>query len=283
MKPLVGGHKMFPALKQSYKHNYPFRLSVPSFIYPADYVTNVERLGPFVDEIELLFFESAPESLPTTKEIDHLKRAAGRLDITYNVHLPLDLALGSRNIRERHRAVSSLTEILERVRPLAPTTHTLHLTIDGYDIQDGSAVGIWQERCVQSLENLLSASRLMPEMISIETLDYPPHLFAPIVERLNTAVCLDVGHILRYGFDLESILQRHAERIAIFHLHGVAGDRDHLSLTALSDDALRTVTAFIAIYTGTVSLEVFSFDRLASSLLHLAETMGSGPIGKKWD
>lgn len=36
----------------------PCRLGVPSYVYPADILPNVEALAPFVDDIELVLFES---------------------------------------------------------------------------------------------------------------------------------------------------------------------------------------------------------------------------------
>jgi len=46
----------YTALPKSYKHAYPFKLGTTSFIYPDGYVPNVKMLGPYMDEIELLFF-----------------------------------------------------------------------------------------------------------------------------------------------------------------------------------------------------------------------------------
>ena len=57
---------MTELLDTVYKGRYPFRLAATSFVYPADYDVNVARLGRFVDEIELLFFEIRnADSLPS--------------------------------------------------------------------------------------------------------------------------------------------------------------------------------------------------------------------------
>jgi hypothetical protein len=80
-----------PELKKSFKGRFPFRLSVPSFIYPAGYSENTARLGCFVDEIELLLFESRPESLPSLSEVGRLVSLGSQMEITYNVHLPIDM------------------------------------------------------------------------------------------------------------------------------------------------------------------------------------------------
>ena len=57
-----------------YKCRYPFRLSVPSFLYPDTWAANARMLAPHVDEIELLFFESKPKvCLPSREEIRALR------------------------------------------------------------------------------------------------------------------------------------------------------------------------------------------------------------------
>ena len=57
-------------LSKSYKGRFPFTLATTSFIYPDDYVPNVRRLGPYLDEIELLCYESA--HLPARGTIEEL-------------------------------------------------------------------------------------------------------------------------------------------------------------------------------------------------------------------
>jgi len=264
---------MYPLLKQSVKGCYPFRVAAPSFIYPADYITNAQRLAPFLDEIELLIFESIPESQLTDREIDQLNRLASQHRISYNVHLPLDIDPGSRSTRQRRMAVELLPEILNKIEALAPTTCTLHLPFDAQDADDIDAVTRWQERTVQNLDTILSLSGTNPQSLSIETLDYPPWLFEPIVEQLNMGVCVDVGHLLRYGYNLEKVLSRFDDRITILHLHGVMDGVDHLDLSNLDPYAMSVVRRFLSRFTGSVSLEVFSFERLAASVSHLANAL----------
>lgn len=59
---------MYPTLEKSHKGTFPFRLGTTSFIYPDNYETNVRLLAPYLDEIELLFLEGDPESLPKKKK-----------------------------------------------------------------------------------------------------------------------------------------------------------------------------------------------------------------------
>ena len=67
---MVNPPNSYPVLENSYKGQYPFRLGTTSFIYPAGYADNVTLIGPCVDEIELLFFESLGSDISTLKKRD---------------------------------------------------------------------------------------------------------------------------------------------------------------------------------------------------------------------
>src|ERR1035437_7731078 len=47
----------FPPLPQ-FSVPHSFRLGVPSYVYPADILPNVKALAPYVDDVELVLFES---------------------------------------------------------------------------------------------------------------------------------------------------------------------------------------------------------------------------------
>ncbi|MBW2248941.1 MAG: sugar phosphate isomerase/epimerase, partial [Deltaproteobacteria bacterium] len=121
---------MYPSLPKSYKGLYPFKLGTTSFIYPAGYAQNVIILAPYVDEIELLLFESNPDSLPSTHEIKKLLSLSKEFDLTYNVHLPTDVSLSDPEPSIRHAAVETLKKVMDLTAPLSPSTCTLHLSYD---------------------------------------------------------------------------------------------------------------------------------------------------------
>lgn len=276
---------MYPSLPQSFKQRFPFRLSVPSFIYPADYATNARRLGAFVDEIELLLFESSAESLPSAEEIDRLAALALEMHISYNVHLPIDLDAGDPDPGLRRQALERLVAVLALVRPLRPTTHTLHLAYNEKDHRPAS-IAQWQARTLSAMAALLRDAAIPPGQISIETLDYPPAWFAPVVTQLDLAVCLDAGHIVHHGLDLQSTLALFNQRITICHLHGVDRGKDHLCLDKLAPEPRETLRRFLQNFSGSVSLEVFAFDRLRDSLGCLADMMDAqiqaGSERRRW-
>ncbi len=265
--------KNFPRLQTPLKKRFPFRLSAPSFVYPADYVTNVSILGPYLDEIELLLFESQQDSLPTEKDIEQLAGLQKQVDITYNIHLPLDLDLSAPDTSHTRYAIQQIAYIAKMVRCLCPTTYTLHLKCDLKRDASQNQIADWQRRTRISLEKLLPISSLKASQISVETLSYPPQWFEPIVGEFDLSVCIDVGHILRYGYDLNDTLHHFSGAITIIHLHGVEKGRDHDSIDKLSSHSRSIMKNWLDHFKGTVSLELFAPAPLQKSMDHLAEMM----------
>ena len=76
--------------------NFPFRLGTTSYIIPADILPNAHYLAGKVRDIELILFEvdDGHNNLPSAEVIDELKRIGDQFDLSYTVHLPLDLKLG---------------------------------------------------------------------------------------------------------------------------------------------------------------------------------------------
>jgi sugar phosphate isomerase/epimerase len=254
----------------SLKNRFPFRLSTTSFIHPAGYADNVRLLAPLVDEIELLFLESA--HLPSGAQISELKTLSETLDVTYNIHLPMDISLAdpSPGIRLRSREV--VLKTLERVYPLNASTHTLHVTFAMPD-KDPASIDTWQAWAVESLQRLLAETAADAEDLTVETLDFPPLWLAPIILQLDLPVCVDVGHIVRFGFNLQETLDLFAGRIRMFHLHGVTGHQDHRALDHLAPEARNCLTPLLKNFHGSVSLEVFSAKDLTDSINCFSQMM----------
>ncbi|HMA68212.1 MAG TPA: cobamide remodeling phosphodiesterase CbiR, partial [Desulfosalsimonadaceae bacterium] len=138
----------YPPLARSYKQDFHFRLATTSFIYPDHILPNVRMLAPFLNEIELLFFESSyPGSLPGADAIQELKQQAKAHDITYNIHLPLDRSLTAAAAGDRQAAIDTLKDIFELAAPLTPSTWTVHLPEE--DIEQDFAG--WYARARDSL------------------------------------------------------------------------------------------------------------------------------------
>jgi len=255
-------------LPKSYKGAYPFRIGTTSFIYPDHYTPNVKHLGAYLDEIELLLFESVmPESLPAEGEIKELARLAKAMDITYNVHLPTDVGFGHPNKKKRCVAVDTIKKVMDLTNILSPSTCTLHLSYDRPS-RDPESVADWQSLVHESVGNLIDKG-VRGRSISIETLDYPFEWVKPIILDFDLSVCLDLGHLMIYGYDMESTFEQYSDRTAVIHLHGVENGQDHIALDRLSEPRMDAVMRILQQYRGTVSLEVFCFEHLKKSLAFL--------------
>ena len=258
-------NQIYPTLTKSYKGIFPFKLCTTSFIYPDHYIPNVQLLGPYLDEIELLMFESrGADALPPPAVIAELQRLGAELDLSYNVHLPTDISIGDRSAARRQSAVETLTRIVKLVRPLDPTALVLHVPFDENSYDD-AIVADWRDRVQQNLMKLTAAVE-KPEIIAIETLDYPLELIGDIVLELGLTICLDLGHLMVYEYDLLQVFDKYGANTSVLHLHGVENSRDHLALDSLSDACAASVMQVLKRFGGVVSLEVFSFDDLRSSL-----------------
>jgi sugar phosphate isomerase/epimerase len=234
----------------------------------------VARLASVVDEVELLLFESqTPDSLPHGAELDRLAGLAGDHDLTYTVHLPVDVDLGAVAPRDRRLAVDTLAHICHRTRHLPVTSYTLHLPYPAGAAHQAGEIGRWQDRTRAGLEALL-ASGVAPQHLSVETLDYPFEWVFPLVDALDLRVCLDIGHLILYakktviGDDLSKALERYLARTTVIHLHGVAAGRDHRPLDELDDTLVNLVLERLwqDRYHASLSLEVFGQEALERSL-----------------
>ncbi len=258
----------FASLPQSYKGRYPFTLAAPSFIYPADYVTNVKLLVPYLDEIELLFFDSASAAdLPDEVLVQELAALANDSDLSYNIHLPTDIDPGAQDAVIRQKATDTIKYIIALTEVLEPSTYTLHLPFN--TAADTYGVRSRRKRLCNSMVRLLSDG-LNSRKITIENLHYPFIWADEIITEFDLSVCLDCGHLFLMGANPESTFDQYADRITTLHLHGVANGQDHLSLDRLTDSQVAGLMRILKRFNGVVSVEVFSFPHLKTSLDFLA-------------
>jgi sugar phosphate isomerase/epimerase len=281
----------FQNLGSSHKAAYPFRLAAPSYIYPADWCTNVNLLGPYVDEIELLFLESHPEScFPTQVEMDQLLALGKTHSLTFNIHLPSDISLSDPMASRRKEAVDALRRVIALTAPLTPSTWTLHLPFDR-EAATPEAIIEWQNCNREGLAALLDGTGISAGRLSIETLFYPFEWIGDVVRSLNLSICLDTGHLMIKGVDVGRLYAEYADIISILHVHGVCRHRvaehgayqhggrdpdesrliDHQSMDRFSPERAGAILALLRQFKGVVSLEVFSFSQLSASMEWLSD------------
>jgi sugar phosphate isomerase/epimerase len=255
----------YPRLSKSYKTRFPFRIATTSYIYPDNILPNVQALAPYLDEIELILFESSKESLPSDADINTLSVIGQEETLTYNVHLPLDCYLGDIDQQVRENAVATIQKIIDLTRPLSPSTYTMHLPLKREWGNTATEKGRWQERAGQGIERILTAG-INPKTISVENLLYPFEWAGELISAYGLSVCLDTGHLMVTGHDIAGYAQLYHGCISIIHLYGIEKAHEHKGLHVLGPNERDAVKALLKGFNKVVSLEVFSFHDLATSL-----------------
>jgi len=260
---------------------FPFRLGTTSYIVPDDILPNVRFLAERVDDVQLILFESADFSiLPPPQVIRELAAIGKDNDLSYTVHFPLDVFLGAADEQVRAKSVDTCKRIIELCCPLSPQTYALHFA--GDDPGDRGAVPSpdmpgWIDALDRSLGGLITEvddSR----HLCVETLAYPFSLIEDVILAHDAGVCLDVGHLLRWGHDVCAHLERYAERMHLMHIHGVTNGRDHRSLADLDPDLLGAATATMVPRDGeyrVMTVEVFNQRDFEASMRVLADRLGA--------
>lgn len=251
-----------------------FRLGATSFVYPAGWVDNVERLAGRVRDIELLLFEA--HGLPDDDEIAALARLASA-GHSYTVHTPLSASLASLDPKRRARGVAEVVAAIERTRSLEPHGWIVHAYLgdaEGEPLPDD--LERWRQRAARSLAAVADAAG-HPRRICVETIDYDFDLIEPVVAELDLAVAWDIGHFYRDGVSWRSMLA-HLDRVSVIQWHGTdPADRDHRSLRHVDRGRVRGLLEELVArdYRGVVTLEVFREDDFEESLAIVTRALES--------
>jgi sugar phosphate isomerase/epimerase len=271
-------------MMKNLKNRFPFRLGTTSYIIPADLITNVRFLAPYVDDIELVLFEADDESnLPDEKTITTLHEIALSNDLSYTVHLPLGLSLGAMDEVERRRSVKKALHTVELTSPLNPAAYVVHFEGDRRGLIPSENMTGWTKGLRASVAELLGTG-IPSQLICVETLDYPFALVDPIVCEFDLSVCLDIGHVLLQGYPLDAHLANYQDRIRVFHAHGIRENKDHRDLGALRDSDLALLFGSLRSWRSPApifTLEVFDENDFRLSL-DVVERMGHQGALKTW-
>ncbi len=253
----------------------PFRLGTTSYIIPDDILPNVRFLADRVDDVELVLFEvdDGQNNLPGEDVVAELGEIARLHDLTYTVHLPLDLRLGDGG-DEGHASLVKAYRVIDCTGVLDPWAYILHL--DGEDLRhsDGTfpeagdpCVRTWQDYSCRALE--LVANRAGgTDRLALENLErYPAELIDPVLDRVPVSRCVDVGHLWLDGEDPVPVLDAALPRTRVVHLHGIV-ERDHKSLAHVPPEQLNPVVRLLLerAFAGVVTLEVFGREDFETSM-----------------
>lgn len=247
-----------------------YRLGATSFVYPAGWLENVERLGPELQDIEILFFDiEGPDGLPSAQELAGLVRCRERHALSYSLHTPLSASLASADETRRRASVASVLRAVSAGADLTPENIIVHVYLgDAERDLRPTDLDAWRARAARSFSEL-AAGGLLLESVCVELIDYDLRLLTPVLEQFDLAVALDVGHLHRDRAQLAEVVQHWLPRTRVVQWHGTdETGRDHRSLAHVPEADRRLLLQLLhaADYAGVLTLEVFRPDDLWESL-----------------
>jgi sugar phosphate isomerase/epimerase len=250
---------VFADTANSLKGKFPFSLGCTSYVLPDNILPNVEAMGPLVDDIELVLFESNDLSnLPDQQTIERLGELAAEHNISYTIHFPIDKKAGATDPSERSLFAERCSYIARLTAPLRPHAYILHL--EGITFGAGAGeLGIWKGRVVEAIEQIVENGHIARPLLAVENLGYPIGWHLDIVEQHGLSLCLDIGHLWLYNQDWRSLPGNSFLKARVIHLHGVSNGKDHLSLK--KSDAVvisEFLSEALAGFRGVLTLELFS-------------------------
>ncbi len=250
--------------------NENYRIGTTSYIIPDNILPNVEFLAGKVKDVELVLFEvdDGPNNLPDMETLNRMNEIAAQQDLTYTVHLPLDLEFGF-NEDSYHISLEKAKKVIQLTKNLNPYAFVVHLNgrellENGYDQQSHQ---IWVQNSLRALD-LVSVWAGSPQKICVENLEkYPLEFWEPVFEKSEVSRCIDIGHLLLDNHDPIPYLNQNLSRAKVLHLHGIK-ERDHRSIIHIDQTVLKNVFQTIKEnhYQDILTLEIFDFDDFNTSM-----------------
>jgi len=264
----------------------PFRIGTTSYIVPDEILPNVHFLADQVDDIELVLFEvdHGPNNLPDAETIRELRMVAQQHQLSYTVHLPLDLHMATDG-SEQHISIRKASKVIECTLELNPWAFVLHL--DGREIlhnTDPANIENWNNQASRALKivaDLVQDARLL----SVENLEkYPPNFWDEVLKRSAVSRCIDIGHLWYDGLDQIPYLEKYIDGARVLHIHGIA-ERDHKSLNNVPIIELTRVMNFIlrSGFQGVLTVEVFGEEDFKSSMAAVQEALNRLSLEGLWE
>ncbi|GHV27059.1 hypothetical protein FACS1894167_01410 [Synergistales bacterium] len=262
--------------RMSLKDKFPFKIGTTSYIIDGGILENTLWLADKVDEMQIVLFETPGFSnIPSEADIKTLRRAALDCGMSFTVHLPCDLEIGSPDKGLRELSIERLRRTVGLTYPLEPICWVLHISLPG----EGDSERACLERLSGSMA-VVTRCFNSPRDIAIENVHPNFTIEPPIIEEFDTSVCIDAGHLLFFESDVWAHLDRWLPRTRNIHLHGVREGMygvqygDHASLDHLPGGFLERLFAQAALAAKeqelqTITMEIFGledFERSAEAV-----------------
>jgi len=243
-------------LGQSFGLNDEGRLKKEGFIKSVMFLkeTGVRLIELLLDTMPL---RPSLFDLETKVALLNLKEKEG---ISYSAHLPFRYVdISSINEEVRRLSVKCMQESVRFCERLDIRTYVLHLTgsvaramiSSRYLSKQRIKDALLNEMMSNAAKSLSEILEIVPsDKVCIENLpNMPFKYYYQVVEKLNTSICFDVGHLIPGGEDPLRFFDRYHERIKEIHLHDVTRTRDQNGCVRLLDHQ--------ALGTGILDVEQF--------------------------
>ncbi|MBR6090693.1 MAG: sugar phosphate isomerase/epimerase [Anaerolineaceae bacterium] len=250
----------------------PFRIGTTSYIVPDDILPNVRYLAGQVRDIELVLFDIDEYcNIPDPAQAEELKRLSVIYDLSYTVHLPLNL-----NFSESQKDISieKAMKVINGTRDLEPFAYVCHLECKDIPDREGEPLRIWQKERILAVDELAGESGLRAEL-AVENLEtYPIDWNEPVIHTCGTHACLDIGHLFLQKTDPIPVMRKWLPLTSVIHLHGI-GTRDHQSLRHMAPEIVKAVMNELtrSEYQGVLTLEVFNEEDFLGSMEMIRECL----------
>ena len=224
-----------------------FVIGTTSFVFPASVGDNCKKLQDIVDEVSIVMFET--NSCLKYNEKDLLPWLID-LDLSYNIHLPLDLPWekGTKKVFEVIKQLVDMTQFL------SPRSYVLHPP--------------YNAKLFSSLIELIDNNNMVLDKFFIENTE--ENNLINIWETIKSTplnVCLDIGHLIEYNqymlLDIDGLFKK----VGMLHLY-TPHQRRHRSLKELREEDIPLLKNILEQTKpgATIILEVFNYNDLISSL-----------------
>lgn len=237
------------------------RLGGTSWVTPGTFAENMRCLSSDVSDMEIVLFDTPKHSnIPSKDEVRALRDLCGELDMSCTVHLPSEICV-SRTDRERRESEDICLRMIDLFAPLDPFAWILHIVGDKRGNSPSTDIDNWLEKSVLSAEKIVGAVDDRRK-VCIETLDYDPRYVKYLADEAGTSICLDVGHLVKYGRPVLDTAGSYADDVKVLHIHGVMADgTDHRDLSYLDPDLFGSVTEMMSgLKERVMTIEVFEDD-----------------------
>ena len=258
------------------KKRYPFRVGTTSYIVQAGLCENLLWLSDRVDDMQLVLFDSPGcSNLPSEAEVENLKNISREKEISVSVHLPVSIELGDPDPAIRRSSAELFKRTVELTAPLDPSFWVFHVTgapaFASMRTTDFVALETCKVRVYEALSPLMD---LFDDSRKLAIENVLPHFYIEpeFVSAFDTAVCIDIGHLLCHGQDVDEHLARWIRRCRSVHLHGVdVNGIDHQSLHCIPRTLLSHILKKLQQlgFGGTLTLEVFEREGFERSIVAL--------------